>query len=97
MSVEGMDADPDTRHRTRALGRPPMPLSLIQIVLGACFVLIWVFIGAMIFRDGRFAIRDERESEIFRAHPGHTSPSAPHAKFGRRESRGRNRGRTSAA
>jgi hypothetical protein len=74
-----------------------MPISLFQIVLGACFVLIWVFIGAMVFRDGRFAIRDERESEIFRAHPGHTSPSTPHAIFGTRGTRGRNRGRTSAA
>jgi hypothetical protein len=74
-----------------------MSLSLIQIVLGASFVLIWIFIGAMIFRDGRFAIRDERESEIFRAHPGHATPSGPHAKFGRRESRSARRGRTSAA
>lgn len=74
-----------------------MPLSLIQIVLGACFVLIWVFIAAMIFRDGRFAIRDERESEVFRAHPGHTTPSRPHGKFDGQESRGRSRRRTSAA
>ena len=74
-----------------------MPLPLIQIVLGACFVLIWLFIAVMIFRDGRFAIRDEHESEIFRAHPGHTSPPREHAKFGERDQRGRNRRRTSAA
>ncbi len=74
-----------------------MPLSFIQLVLGASFVLIWVFIGAMIFRDGRFAIRDERESEIFRAHPGHSTPSGPHAKLARRQARAQNRGRTSAA
>lgn len=73
-----------------------MPLSLIQIVLGACFVLIWLFIATMILRDGRFAIRDERESETFRAHPGHSSPP-PHAKFGGRESRDRQRRSTSAA
>lgn len=74
-----------------------MPLSLIQLVLGASFVLIWIFIGAMIFRDGRFAIRDERESEIFRAHSGHPTPSGPHAKFTQQESPARRRGRTSAA
>ena len=74
-----------------------MPLSLIQIVLGACFVLIWVFIAAMIFRDGRFAIRDERDSEVFRAHPGHTTAARPHAEFDGQKSRGRGRRRTSAA
>lgn len=74
-----------------------MPVSLIQIVLGACFVLIWVFIAAMIFRDGRFAIRDEAESEVFRAHSGHPAPPRPHAKFERRARRDRNRRRTSAA
>lgn len=74
-----------------------MSLSLIQLVLGASFVLIWVFIGAMIFRDGRFALRDEQESEVFRAHPGHPTPSGPHAKFARRQARAQDRGRTSAA
>lgn len=74
-----------------------MPLSFIQIVLGACFVLIWVFIAAMIFRDGRFAIRDESESEIFRAHAGHDSPPQPHAEFGRRLPRERKPRSTSAA
>ena len=74
-----------------------MPVSLIQIVLGACFVLIWVFIAAMIFRDGRFAIRDESESEIFRAHTGHASPPQPHAKFRRRERGEGKPRRTSAA
>ncbi len=74
-----------------------MPVSLIQIVLGACFVLIWVFIAAMIFRDGRFAIRDESESEVFRAHTGHGSPPQPHAEFDGREPRRRKPRRTSAA
>lgn len=59
-----------------------MSLSLIQIILGSSFVLIWLFIGAMVFRDGRFAIRDEAESEVFRAHSGHRAPAPPHAKFG---------------
>lgn len=74
-----------------------MPVSLIQIVLGACFVLIWVFIAVMIFRDGRFAIRDEHESETFRAHSRHTSPPRPHANFGERGQRGGKPRRTSAA
>jgi hypothetical protein len=74
-----------------------MSLTLIQIVLGASFALIWVFIGAMILRDGKLAIRDEKESETYRAHPGHAAPSGPHANFGRQESRSRNRRGTSAA
>jgi hypothetical protein len=74
-----------------------MPVSLIQVVLGASFVLIWMFIAAMIFRDGRFAIRDEHESEIFRAHSGHPSPPQPHARFDRQKPQQRKRRRTSAA
>lgn len=73
-----------------------MSLSLIQTVLGGSFVLIWLFIAAMIFRDGRFAIRDEAESEVFRAHSGHASPSRPHADFTAGK-RGPRRERTSAA
>jgi hypothetical protein len=38
-----------------------MPLTLIQTVLGVAFALIWAFIGAMILRDGQFAVRRERE------------------------------------
>lgn len=56
-----------------------MPFTLIQVILGGSFALIWLFIAAMIFRDGRFAIRDEQESEVFRAHSGHESPARPHA------------------
>jgi len=92
-----MDADRNPRPGIAPFGHPAMPLSLIQIVLGASFVLIWVFIAVMILRDGRFAIRDERDSEIFRAHPGHTSPPRPHAKFGGRGEPGRRPRRTSAA
>jgi hypothetical protein len=92
-----MDANRTLSTGLSAPGLPPMPVSFIQIVLGACFVLIWVFIGAMIFRDGRYAIQDERESEIFRSHPGHTTPPRPHGKFVGQESRGRNRRGTSAA
>jgi uncharacterized membrane protein YciS (DUF1049 family) len=47
-----------------------MPLTLIQTVLGLGFTLIWVFIGAMILRDGQFAIRNERE---MRPRTGRTS------------------------
>jgi len=74
-----------------------MPLSLIQIVLGAGFVVIWVFIAGMIIRDGHFAIRDKRESEIFRAHPRHPSVPRPHVKFGGRDERGHKPRRSSAA
>jgi hypothetical protein len=37
-----------------------MPYSLIQSVLGLSFVLIWVFIASMIFRDRQIAIRGEQ-------------------------------------
>ena len=39
-----------------------MPFSLIPTVLGACFALIWMFIAAIVVRDGQFAVRRERES-----------------------------------
>jgi len=38
-----------------------MPFSLIPTVLGVSFALVWLFIGAMILRDGQFAVRRERE------------------------------------
>jgi len=74
-----------------------MSLSLIQVILGASFVTIWLFIAAMIFRDGRFAIRDEEESALYRAHPEHPAPRRPHADFAGQKSSRRNRRRTSAA
>jgi hypothetical protein len=72
-----------------------MSLSLIEAILGGSFVLIWLFIAGMIFRDGRFAIRDEAESEVFRTHGGHATPARPHADF--RKDAGRKDRRTSAA
>jgi hypothetical protein len=62
-----------------------MPLTIVQIVLGASFVLIWVFIGAMIFRDRKFAIRDEQETAAFSAHSQHAMPPRPHADFGQKD------------
>jgi len=41
-----------------------MPFALIPAALGVCFLLVWAFIGGMIFRDGQLAARAERESEI---------------------------------
>lgn len=73
-----------------------MSLALIEAILGGSFVLIWLFIAAMIFRDGRFAIRDEAESAVFRTHPGHASPAAPHIDFADSKS-GKLRRGTSAA
>jgi hypothetical protein len=77
--------------------RPPMSLSLIQIILGSSFVLIWLFIAAMIFRDGRFAIRDEEESAVFRADAGHRRPRGPYASLERQKCNERARRQTSAA
>jgi hypothetical protein len=40
-----------------------MPFPLIPTALGLCFLLIWAFIGVMIYRDGQMAARREREWE----------------------------------
>lgn len=70
-----------------------MPLTLIQIILGCSFVLIWLFIASMIFRDGRYAIRDEEESALRRSDSGHPTTAGPHANFetGRRTKQSRRR------
>jgi hypothetical protein len=34
-----------------------MPFPFLTAVFGIVFALIWVFIGSMIVRDGRFAVR----------------------------------------
>ncbi len=74
-----------------------MPLSIVQIVLGISFVLIWVFIGTMVLRDGTFAIRDEGESRDLNSGGQRTSPPRPHANFSGPDRRTPNRRRTSAA
>ena len=38
-----------------------MPFPLIPTALGLCFLLMWVFIGGMIFRDSQIAARHDRE------------------------------------
>jgi hypothetical protein len=58
-----------------------MPLTVVQMVLGASFALIWVFIGVMIFRDRKLALRDEEESARHASHSRHTMPPRPHANF----------------
>jgi hypothetical protein len=40
-----------------------MPFSLISSVLGICFALVWIFIGAMVVQDSQFALRRDRESD----------------------------------
>ena len=40
-----------------------MPFPLIPTALGLCFLLMWVFIGGMIFRDSQIAARRDREIE----------------------------------
>jgi hypothetical protein len=41
-----------------------MPFFLIPTALGVCFILIWVFIGGMIFRDSQLAAQSESDSEL---------------------------------
>jgi hypothetical protein len=48
-----------------------MPFPLIPTALGLCFLLMWVFIGGMIFRDGQIAARRDSESD------GHILPLTP--------------------
>jgi hypothetical protein len=38
-----------------------MPFPLIPTALGVCFLLMWAFIGGMIFRDSQIAARHDRE------------------------------------
>ena len=40
-----------------------MPFPLISTALGVCFLLMWAFIGGMVFRDGQLAMRREREAD----------------------------------
>ena len=40
-----------------------MPFPLIPTALGLCFLLMWVFIGGMIFRDSQIAAQRDREIE----------------------------------
>jgi hypothetical protein len=63
-----------------------MPFSLISTVLGGCFALVWIFIGAMIVRDSQFALRRDRESDTLShsnlpVHCGRQS-GKPHVRFG---------------
>jgi len=63
-----------------------MPFSLISTVLGGCFALVWIFIGAMIIRDSQFALRRDRESDTL-SHSNLTAsrgpqPGKPHIRFG---------------
>jgi hypothetical protein len=41
-----------------------MPFPLIPAALGVCFLLVWAFIGGMIFRDGQLAVRGEYDAEL---------------------------------
>jgi hypothetical protein len=41
-----------------------MPISMIPAALGLCFLLVWVFIGGMIFRDSQLAAESERDADI---------------------------------
>jgi hypothetical protein len=48
-----------------------MPFPLIPTALGVGFLLVWVLIAGMIFRDGQLAARRDRES------PSSILPLAP--------------------
>jgi hypothetical protein len=54
-----------------------MPFPMIPAALCVCFLLLWAFIGAMIFRGCQLAVEQERETD------GHVVPLAH---FGRRSS-----------
>jgi hypothetical protein len=78
-----------------------MPFSLISIVLGGCFALVWVFIGAMIVRDSQYALRRDRESDTF-SHtnlPANRGPriAKPHVPFGQKARQNGNTRQTSPA
>lgn len=64
-----------------------MPFSFISSVLGACFALVWIFIGAMVVHDSQFALRRDRESDTlseFRLPAARQNPtSGPHVRLGK--------------
>ena len=41
-----------------------MPFFLIPSALGACFFLIWAFIGGMMIRDSHLAAQREVDSDV---------------------------------
>jgi len=41
-----------------------MPFDLIPIALGACFCLVWAFIGGMILRDGHLAAHQDLDADV---------------------------------
>ncbi|HJQ81322.1 MAG TPA: hypothetical protein VJ828_15280 [Lacipirellulaceae bacterium] len=46
-----------------------MPFPLIPTALAIGFLLMWVLIAGMLFRDGQLAARRERESNVFAMPP----------------------------
>ena len=68
-----------------------MPFALIPTALGACFCLVWAFIGGMILRDGQLAAQQERESDIsILPMPAHRIVRATSAAVAHANSDGRN-------
>jgi hypothetical protein len=52
-----------------------MPFALIPTTLGVCFVLIWMFIGGMVLRDGQLAThRDDSDAGILQLKGPHKRP-----------------------
>jgi hypothetical protein len=41
-----------------------MPFPMIPAALGVCFLLVWTFIGGMIFRDSQLAVENERDAGV---------------------------------
>jgi hypothetical protein len=52
-----------------------MPFSIIPPVLGTSFVVIWLFIGWMILRDGQREAQRRRDGGM---HPAPHRSQAPH-------------------
>ncbi len=38
-----------------------MPHTMIPPILGTCFAFVWMFIAAMVVREGQLAVRRDRE------------------------------------
>lgn len=54
----GMECRPEHMEcAENRVGSTSMPFPFLTAVFGIVFALIWVFIGSMIVRDGRFAVR----------------------------------------
>lgn len=62
--LNGMECRPRcTECAGQHCGDAAMPFPMIPAALGVCFLLVWILIGGMIFRDSHLAVESERDTD----------------------------------